>query len=249
VRPLRYLVPVAVTAMLVAGCGSTSTTSGSGGPATTTAAPVENGVDKLSATEILAKAKAALPKAKSVHVSGSSSGDGEELRLDLRVNGTAGGQGTIVTGNNRIEVIRIGQTVYLKADGEALSGLAGNPEAAKLLAGKYLKGSATDPKLKDLAAFTSLTEMATNFLEPTGKITKGERKVVRGVPAIGLVDNAKDGGVMYIALRGEPLPLQLAPLANSKEQGTLDFLDYGKPVEVTQPPAAQVVDLDKLGGN
>jgi hypothetical protein len=247
VRPLRYLVPVAAAAMLAAGCASTSTTPGSAGPATAALAPVENGVDKLAATEILAKAKAALAKAKSVHITGSSTGDGAELRLDLQLNGTAGGKGTIITGNNRIEVIRVGQTIYLKAEGEALTGLVGNAEAAKLLAGKYMKGSATDARLKDVASFTSLTEMATNFLDPTGKIAKGERKTIRGVPAIGLVDDSTDGGVMYIALQGEAYPLQLAPGPKTKEEGTLDFLDYGKPVQVTAPPAAQVVDLSKLG--
>jgi hypothetical protein len=251
VRPIRFLVPLAGAAMLVAGCGSTSTTSGSAGPAATTtaAASVENGVDKLSATEILAKAQAALSKAKSVHISGTSSSEGEELRLDIQVGGAEGGKGTIVTGNNRIEVIRIGQTIYLKADGAALGGLTGNPEADKLFAGKYMKGSATDPKLKDLADFTSLTGMATNILKPDGTLTKGQRKTIHGVPAIGLVDDSVDGGVMYISLQGEPVPLQLAPGPKSKEQGNLDFEDYGKPAEIKAPPAAQVVDLDKLGGN
>jgi hypothetical protein len=247
VRPLRLLVPVAVAAVLVAGCGGTSGTSGSAAPANNPA-PVENGVDKLPATEILAKAKTALANAKSVHVTGTSTGEGAELRLDLQVNGADGGKGSIVTGNNRIDVIRVGQTVYLKAQGEALAGLTGNAEAAKLLAGKYLKGSATDPKLKDLASFTSLSEMATNFLDPDGEITKGERKTIHGVPAIGLLDNSADGGVMYVALQGEPLPLQLAAGAKSKDQGTLDFLEYGKSVELTAPPADQVVDLSQLGG-
>lgn len=249
-RPHRYLAPIAVAAVLAAGCGGTSDTSSSSGsgPATTQA-PAENGVDQLAATEILTKAKAALAKASSVHVSGTSSGDGAELRLDLQVSGTKGGHGTIITGNNKIEVLRIGQTLYLKADGEALSGLAGNPEAAKLLVGKYLKGSATDAKLKDLADFTSLSEMATNFLDPGGKISKTERKTIRGMPAIGLLDDSADGGVMYVSLQGEPYPLQLTPGPKSTEQGTLDFLDYGKPVELTEPPADQVVDLDKLGGS
>ena len=46
---------------------------------------------------------------------------------------------------------------------------------------------------------------------------------------------------------GEPLPLQLLPVAASSDTGTLDFLDYGKAVTVEVPPAAQTIDVTKLG--
>lgn len=249
-RPLRYLVPLAVAATLVTGCGNgTSTTPGSGSLGGVNPVPVDNGVANLSADEILAKAKTALSKAKSVHVTGSNSAAGEEFQLDLRVKGSEGGAGTILTGEDKIELIRIGQDVYFKATGALMNSLAGSAEAAKLLVGKYLKGSATDPKFKELASFADLSTMGTTFLDPDGKITKGERKTIRGIPAIGLVDPSADGGTLYIALQGEPLPLQITPSATSKDKGSLDFLDYGKPVELTAPPAAQVVDIAKLGGN
>jgi hypothetical protein len=252
VRPLRFVVTAAAAAVLAAGCGSTSSTSGSGSLSSTSPAPADNGVASLSATEILAKAKVALPKAESVHISGAGSSSGQQFGLDMRIKGSQGGAGTITLDKSKIEVIRIGQTAYLKADEAFWRTQSGNAEAGKLLGGKYLKGSITDPKLKDLASFTDLSKLATVFLEPDGKITKGERKTIRGIDAIGLVDDSADGGILYVALRGEPLPLQLAPGKSSKstDTGSLDFLDYGKAVELpATPPEAQVVDVSKLGGS
>jgi len=63
-----------------------------------------------------------------------------------------------------------------------------------------------------------------------------------------LTDPTHGGGTLYIALRGEPYPLQVAPnKGKTDDVGSLDFLDYGVPVTLTQPPADEVVDVSKLG--
>lgn len=246
-RPIRLLVgtAVAVATALSAACAS-SDTPGSGSAASTSPKLTSNGVANLSANEILAKAQAALPKARTVHVSGGGTDDGEDFQLDVRIKGTEGGRGTLNFNKQKVEIIRIGQTGYLKADQAFWTTRLGNAQVGKLLNGKYLKGPATDDNLKSLMNFTDMTSLAKEMLDPDGTITKGERKTIRGIEAIGLVDGSADGGILYVATQGEPYPLQLAAGAKSGSSGALDFLDYGEPVELTAPPEAQVIDTSQL---
>jgi len=251
VRPLRSIVPIAAAALLLAGCGGSSTTSGSGSPVVNNPAvnKQENGVGSLSADEILARAKTALTRASSVHLVGQVTEDGDEMRLDLRIKGREGGIGIINVQNHKIELVRVGQTVYMRTDENFWASQIGDPAVAKQLAGKYLKGPVDDVRLKQLANFTDMAGLADLMLKPDGKLAKGERKTVNGIPAIGLVDDdPKDPGVLYVAVQGEPYPLQLAPAAaGSNSQGSIDFVDYGKSVQLTAPSAAEVIDASKLG--
>jgi hypothetical protein len=50
----------------------------------------------------------------------------------------------------------------------------------------------------------------------------------------------EDGGTVYVALTGEPLPLHIEGAEGSTE-GAVDFLDWGKAVEVTAPAEGDVV--------
>jgi hypothetical protein len=146
VRPLRYVVPLAAAALLLAGCGGTSTTTGSGGPAAgqQNAGSAENGVASLSADQILARAKTALTKASSVHFVGQVTDAGDEMRLDLRIKGSEGGSGTLYVQNHKIELLRIGQTIYMRTDEKFWASQIGDSALAKQLSGKFLKGPTTD---------------------------------------------------------------------------------------------------------
>jgi hypothetical protein len=97
-----------------------------------------------------------------------------------------------------------------------------------------------------LAALTDLDKFVAELLSSEHKVTKGEKKAIRGMETIAIVDPGKDGGTMYIATRGEPYPLRLTSNTPS-EPGAIDFLDYGAPVSLHAPPADQVVDTSKLG--
>jgi len=235
-------------AALVAGCGggsgSTGTGTTSGAPVTTT--PAENGVADLSPTEILAKATEALGQAGSVHVKGGGFTEGQQFGLDMKY-GPDGANGSVTANGQTIELLRVGSTVYVKAS-EAFWRSTGQAAAAELLKGRYLKVPASTPNFAELSSLTDLRKNAKELLAPDGTVTKAERKTVRGVDAIGL--KSSKGGTLYVAVRGEPYPLEVIPGADGKsdETGSLEFLDYGVPVTVTAPPAEQVVDVSKLGG-
>lgn len=255
-RPTRVLLAVSAAALVAAGCGDDST-SGSGAPAAQasgSAAPTSAAsssaaggeLASLEPAEILSRAKTAFTKAESVRLSGGGTSGGETFTVDMAY-GPDKAIGTVGNGGQKIELRRIGKTVYLKADKAFWTQTAG-AAAAELLGGKYLKAPLTDQRVAQLATFTDKDAFAGEVLESEGTLTKGETKAIRGTQAIGLVDKSSSGdGTLYIATEGEPVPLQVAPDTAGGEKGSLDFLDYGKSVEVPVPPAAQTIDVTKLG--
>lgn len=255
-RPIRVLMAVSAAALVAAACGDDSTTgtgapaqaSGSAAPSSAASSSAAGGeIAALDAPEILTRAKAAFTKAESVRLAGGGDTGGQKFTIDMRYATAGNAIGSVSNGGQKIELRRIGQTVYLKADKAFWSQTAG-AAAAELLGGKYLKAPLTDPKVAQLATFTDKNAFISEVLDPEGSVTKGEVKDVRGTPAIGLIDKSKDsGGTLYVATTGEPLPLQLSPAAGGGDSGQLDFLDYGKGVEVPVPPAAETIDVTKLG--
>lgn len=255
-RPIRVLLAVSAAALVAAACGDDSTT-GTGAPAAagssaapSSAAPSSSAAGgelaSLEAPEILSRAKAAFTKVESVRLSGGGSSSGQTFTVDMRY-GPDKAIGTVGNGGQEIELRRIGKTVYLKADKAFWTQSAG-AAAAELLGGKYLKAPTTDPRVAQLATFTDKDAFATEVLDSEGTVTKGRTTTIRGTEAIGLVEKGdSDGGTLFIAATGEPLPLQVAPDTAGGEKGSLDFLDYGKSVEVAVPPAAQTIDVTKLG--
>jgi hypothetical protein len=248
VRPTRTATMLAAAALvLLAGCGSNDSAgagpAGSAGPTT----PAGNGVESKTPKEIIAAAKDALSHADSVHVAGTATGDGQSVTIDVKIKGSAGGAGSITLEGKKVDILRVGRTVYMKADQAFWTSITGNAQAAKLLNGKYLKSTTSDQKLKQIAAFTDVSGLADGVLKAEGTVTKGDKKTVNGTEAIGLVDSA-GGGTLYVATTGKPYPLEIAPAPGSSDSGKIDFTDYGKDVDLTAPPAASVIDVAKLGG-
>jgi hypothetical protein len=235
------LLTAVVVAMLATGCGSSSV-AGRGSPAPSPT-PTGNGVADLSAPEILARAKTAFQNADTVRIKGWVLDEGRHLGLDVHIKGSAGGRGTLTIDGQSLEILRIGQTGYLKGDEAFWRGQTGNAEAAKLLKGKYLAFPTTNPEFKDLAGFTDVKAIG-GKLADAAKVKKGSRQPIRGIETVGLIEAGPDGSVLYVALQGKPYPLRSVP----NEGGAVDYLDYGKPVSLTAPPADQVIDISKLGG-
>lgn len=255
-RPSRLLAAAAIAvAALTTSCAKAGTGTGSGTPESALGAPVtsaapkptDNGVATLTATQILARAKTAFQRSGSVHVKGSGFSDGDQFALDMRIKGSAGGTGTLTINQQILTLTRIGGTLYVKADEAFWRSQTGSADAGRLLAGKYLKASMRDPNYAALGTFTDLAGVADGILTTAGPLTKGARRTIAGTPAIALVDRGKDGGTMYVALQGPPVPLRLdAPTTGTDDQGSLDFLEYGKAVRLAAPPAALTIDTSKL---
>ncbi|MDL4814220.1 hypothetical protein [Actinomadura opuntiae] len=250
-----HSVPVLVIAaalafMPVTACGPSGDdgakrTSGTASPAATartaapSPAPSANGVEKLPATEILSRARKAMVAARNVRLHGTFQDEGKAMALDFRYAGPKRAVGDVTMGGQRISLVRIGRSIYLKGDDAFLRSVGGKG-AVQLLAGKYLRTTSKDEGFAELAAFSDPAKFFPELLTPDGTVSKGKQEVIAGTPAIALEDGT--GGKLYVATRGEPHVLRL----DGGPGNRLDFDGYGTAVAITTPPAAQVVDISEL---
>jgi hypothetical protein len=234
-RARLVLVPVALAAVLLTGCVTKA------GQTTPTEAP-DNGVSALSADEILAKAKTALGAATSFHLKGDITEDNVKSSVDLTYKGKDG-KGSFSTGGTTFDVVKIGNDIYMKAPDDFWKQMipAGQAQDAALLLlhGKWVKVDATNAQFSGFTTLFDTNEM----IKPSGTLSKGDTGTTNGVPTIALAES--DGSKLYIATRGEPLPVRIE---GKPGDGGLDFSDYGAPVEITAPSSDQVFDLKQLLG-
>ena len=231
-RARLALVPLVAAAALLVGCGTES-----GTPTTSTL--TSNGVETLSADEILTKAKAALIAAKSFRVKGDMAEEGQTVAVDFKVSGSDL-SGTIEMNGAGIEIIKVGNDLYVKAPDAFWANLtsSGNAGALAALKGKYAKADMT------FAAFATISNGFTpdGLLKAEGTTSKGETKTVSGTPAIGVVDS-KDKSVVYVATQGQPLPVAFDS-ADGKSEALVT--EAGQPMEIKAPPATEVIDIKGL---
>ena len=137
----------------VSGCGSSA---------------AEEGIEGKTPTEILAASQLAADAAGSVHVAGTIISGGTPIALDLSLLAGSGARGRISEQGSGFEVIRTGETIYLKGS-EALYRQVLGASAARKLAGSWLKAPANSPGLASLASLTDLrTLVDTTFANQRG---------------------------------------------------------------------------------
>jgi hypothetical protein len=237
---------------VLAGCGSDSSSSGA---ATTTAAAdtstlPANGVEKLSAQEILDASLKAANAASSVTVTGAITQDGQEINLDL-VLGTNAGQGTFSAQGISAEIRVVDGKSYFKLSGEDFAKIAGqgdSPEVASaisaLLGDKWIavdENSGGDD-LAGLGQFGQKDDLLKGILEADGKVTITGTGEVNGIPVV-FLDSSDGTGTLAIQTVGEPYPIQIKG-SDSSSSGQVDFTNWNEPVNVTAP--TDVVDLSAL---
>lgn len=222
---------LAATAAL-AGCGSSSSSGGS-----------SNGVASKSADQILAQAKTATSGAKSVHVSGSTVSNGTPVTLDLSLVAGQGGTGTFSQSGLSVQLIATSNTIYLngtKAFWEKFGGAA----AAQLLAGKWLKASASNSSFAGIAQLADFHKLIGSALDQHGSLAKGGTSTVNGQSVVGVKDTTQ-GGTLYVATTGQPYPVQLAKTSGA-DSGKLNFDKWNQTVTISPPSSS--IDLSQLKG-
>jgi hypothetical protein len=226
----RLLIPLVVPVLVLAGCGGGSKKSAS------------NGVEAKSANDIVAAAKAAADAATAVHVTGSGTDSGMRLVLDLHIVAGKGGKGRLAEQGLSFDLIRIGDTAYIKGSPAFYRKFAG-PAAAALFKGKWLKASATTGDLASLTPLTDLRKLLDRTLANPGTLAKLPTTTVRGQSVVGVKDTSK-GGILYVATAGKPYPVQITKSGASG--GSLTFDQWDQPIALTAP--ANAVDISKLKG-
>ncbi|WP_326610499.1 hypothetical protein OIE62_27840 [Streptomyces scopuliridis] len=209
-----------------------------------------NGVGKLSATEIERKAQTAANAAGAVRLSGTLVTQGETYKLNMRLK-TNGGTGTVTSKNSTFQLLRIEDTLFLKADAgfwshadgedgkETAKPSSSDTEAADKLQDKYVKVPEEDPSYEQLSGFTDMKVLLAGILTLHGKLNKGARDRIGGVKTIKINGSEGDGGTLDVSLEGTPYPLQLVRAGGA---GTLSLADWGRDFELAAPAKGETVD-------
>jgi hypothetical protein len=238
----------------VAACGSDDgggTAAGPGQKVGGAAQSKSNGVEKLTADQIIDKAKTALQAAPSVRLVA----DSDSTKMNLAVNKDGDCAGTVSPdGTGSANIIKQGDDVYMKAN-DAFWKTVSPSEADTIetvIGDRYVKASASDPDFGFGAETCDLSDLSGELSHGTkgetdDKMTKGAVTTVEGVRVIELTGKDEDGSdeQIYVSTVGPAYPIKFAGTEDGKPV-SLTFKDYGKPVTTAVPSADDVLDASKL---
>jgi hypothetical protein len=190
-----------------------------------------NGIASKNASEILAAAKAAAQSATSVHIEAHNAQGLLTLALNLDLTSN-GGHAHISGLGVDFEVIRIGNTLYLKGNPGFYERLSG--AAAHAPPGAWLKAPVNSGPLAQFAAFTDLPGEVGRLIASANPVTKGTTTSTNGQKTIELKQTGKlYTGKIYIATTGKPFPLEIAK--TGRETGHTTFTNWNQPVSLSAP--------------
>jgi len=222
-----------LTAALLAGCG------GGGG----SKAPKPNNEASKPADQVFADARSAATSASSAHVSGSLVANGTPFTLDLSTVRNKGATGSVSIRGLQFDLVKIGDTAYIKGSDAFLKHFAG-AAIAQLIHGRWVKASATSKRFRSFAALASISGLFAEIGANHGKLVNDGKKAFRGQQAVVIRDTSDDSR-LYVAATGKPYPLALAG-GNGKQSGRITFDDWNKPVSLSAPSDA--IDITSLTG-
>ncbi|MEU6478282.1 hypothetical protein ABZ858_15595 [Streptomyces sp. NPDC047017] len=206
-----------------------------------------NGVGKLPADRIQARAKAAADAAGTVHLAGDVVTNGRSYRLDMRLK-PEGGTGSVTSQGVTFGLLRIGAQLYLKADARFWSSADGDKSGgtdsgtADKLDGKYVKVPQGDPAYKRFSGFTDKNVLLDGLLSLHGTLATDGRHEQSGVRTVRVTGGKGSGGALDVSLEGTPYPLLLR---RAGDAGTLVFSEWGKDFPLAAPAQGDTVDYGK----
>ncbi|MEU9321873.1 hypothetical protein [Streptomyces sp. NPDC048295] len=217
-----------------------------------------NGIEKLTAQQISDRSRDALLSARSLHLSmrGDLGGDQSSMTLELTLDRDGNCNGSVVLGQDQgsVRIVKRGDAVWVKPDANFWKNqVPGDGSAfAAILHGRYMKGSASDPRLLgvtngcDLDTFQKL--VSDNANNDRGTLNKGRKTTLDGAPVVPLT-RMRDGQTLmtYVAATGKPYPLRLTAQGGGAD-AVVDFSAFDKPVPTTTPPPDQTYDISALLG-
>ncbi|HSP39733.1 MAG TPA: hypothetical protein VLR26_18490 [Frankiaceae bacterium] len=209
----------------LAGCGSNSERT------LPDAAPPA--VDTLTAQQIVTEAQRALSQASSVHITGQYREDNKPVQIDMRIAAGNKAIGTVLADGSKVDLRRIGDTLYVKGDDKFLAALGPKAQASK---GKWLVGPVAEAD-RGLANLTDMKRFADTLAPGNGALTKEAVRSIAGTRAISVLSPA--GVRLWVADTGPAYPLRVERIGAAV--GFIDYGDYNAPVDVKAP--APTVDL------
>lgn len=244
-RPVAAAILAAAVLGTTAACGASGTSASSGATFTATASAPADPLAGLTAGQIATRATDDLKVVSSVHVTGSGTDSGQTFGMDLTL-GTRGCTGTLtVKGEGSFALLKIGQTVWIKPDAKFWKYAAGGSASAavmQIVAGKYIKTGGKDSSLGALGDICNPAKFASAFGGKLTGLVKGGTTTISGQPALQVKD-VGDPDSAYVTISARPEFLRL----DAGSGGVLDFSGYNAPMNLTPPPASEVLNGAKYG--
>jgi len=200
-----------------------------------------NGEESKSAAQVVADAQAAAKSASIVHVVGGGVDNGQPIKLNLWI-GDGKGKGHLEEGGLSFDLVRIGETVYVKG-GAAFWKRFGGAAAAALLHDKWVKAPTTQAQVQQITGLVDKTLFFSSILGQHGKIENRGIVDYKGRQVVEIRDTTQ-GGSLYVASEGTAYPVAVK---GGKNQGDVDFTDWNATDEPIVAPK-NAVDLSALGG-
>jgi hypothetical protein len=220
-----------LTAVLLAGCGGSKKE----------AKP--NGEASKPARRVFADAKAAATGAASAHVAGNLVSNGRRVALDVSTVRGKGATGSASVDGLQFDLVKIGDTVYIKGSDAFYQRFAG-ATIAQLLHGRWVKASATSPRLRSFAGLASMSGLFAAISAHHGKLVNDGTKQYQGQQVV-VIRDASDGSKLYVAATGKPYPVAIVG-GSKRQSGQVTFDDWNKSVSLTAPKGA--IDISQFGG-
>ena len=219
-----------LAAVLLAGCGGHKK------------AAKANGEAAKPPDRVLADANAAATSAGSAHVSGTVRSEGTPITLDLSMTRSNGAKGSMSTSGLKFDLVRVGDTLYIRGSDAFYRHFAGGG-IAQLLHGKWLKAPATKGRLRSLAPLTSLGALFTEIGAHHGKLANDGETTYKGARVVAIRDTS-DNSKLYVAATGKPYPVALVG-GKAGQSGRIEFSDWNEPVSLSAPKDA--LDISQFG--
>jgi hypothetical protein len=231
----------------VAAPGAATGSAGSGVSSAPSTKAGSNG--RLSANELAATARRAMLAATAFRMKGSGKDSDSTITFDMHY-GVNSSDGTLGIDGASVRVRYVSKQVYMNGTRQFWQQVAGAGKSVAdqatlaLLQGKWVRLPPNTPGLSDIGQFAIRTKMlAQAASQPDNSTyTKGPSKVIRGIPAVSVVDSS-DGSFIYVPATGTPYPIHIEDHGN--DPGTFDLSEWNVPFSAVVPPASEIVDLPR----
>lgn len=210
--------------------------------ASASASPARNPLAKLTASQIAKKAVADFKSASSFRYSGSGKAAGQTVSLSLSVTskGCAGSISDSKQGG--FVVVMVGTTVWIQPNDKFWE-TAGVPASGlPAVHGKWVETTGTG-SASLYAAFGPLckrAQIASTLLGKLPSLTKGKTIKISGHPALQL-RNKSGSESIYVSVASKP------EILRASYHGTVNFSAYNARVNLTPPPASDVITIPGTG--
>jgi hypothetical protein len=175
--------------------------------------------------------------ARSVHVKGSGVGQDERLSWDGVFTKTAGKLRMVSNKQGTIDVIRIGNRLFIAGDEKAWTNWGATSDQAAAAAGKWVEvvgKSANADKVRSFVTLNQWTGLLSG-MRPTKRVAG---KKIGGKATVGVFEPGNPGTVLYVNTSGRAYPVMAEALDKST---VVYYSEWNRNVRIAVPPVAAKV--------